>query len=113
MTTCPEFDLFVPHKCPDPRPKSSAPLNFATRFARRCGARPPFGGSDGHRLDRKYVYSRFRPVKTYRGEDPGEGETSSTQFTSCAIMPDDSFILAGTYQVRLNRLLCSFNRLRM
>ena len=35
MTTCPEFDLFVPHKCPDPRPKSSAPLNFATRFALR------------------------------------------------------------------------------
>ena len=96
MTTCPEFDLFIPHKCPDPRPKSSAPLNFATRFARRSSARPPFGGSDGRRLDRKYVYSRFRPVKTYRVD--GEQEQESTQFTSCAIMPDDSFILAGTYQ---------------
>ena len=96
MTTCPEFDLFVPHKCPDPRPKCSAPLNFATRFARRGSARPPFGGSDGRRLDRKYVYSRFRPVKTYRVDDGEAGD--STQFTSCAIMPDDSFILAGTYQ---------------
>lgn len=31
MTTCPEFDLLVPHKCPDPRPKNSAPWNITSR----------------------------------------------------------------------------------
>ena len=31
MVTCPEFDLFAHHKCPDPRPKHSAPWNFASR----------------------------------------------------------------------------------
>ena len=29
MVTCPEFDLFVPHKCPDPR---SATLGCSSSF---------------------------------------------------------------------------------
>ncbi len=104
MTTCPEFDLFVPHKCPDPRPRSSAPMNFATRFTRRSTAaafgRTPFIGGplDGRKLDRKLVYSRFRPVRTFRMGDAETEEQASGHFTSCAIMPDDSFVFAGTYQ---------------
>lgn len=67
MATCPEFDLFYPHKCPDPRPKNSAPMNFTTRYSRRA-LNPPYGGPDGFKLDRKLIYSKFRPVKTYRYE---------------------------------------------
>ena len=29
MVTCPEFDLFVPHKCPDPR---SVTLSWSSTF---------------------------------------------------------------------------------
>ncbi len=94
MTTCPEFDLFVPHKCPDPRPKHSAPWNFTARYARRPFF-PPFGGPDGRKLDRKLIYSRFRPVRSVRMEQAEDNGTSC--FTSCAIMPDSSYLLAGTY----------------
>ena len=34
MVTCPEFDLLAHHKCPDPRPKQSAPWNFTSRYAK-------------------------------------------------------------------------------
>ena len=29
---------------------------------------PPYGGPDGRKLSRKLLYSKFRPVKTYRLE---------------------------------------------
>ena len=62
MTTCPEFDLFLPHKCPDQRSRRAAPLNFTARHSRKS-IFPPFGGPDGSKLDRKLLYSRFRPIK--------------------------------------------------
>ena len=65
MSTCAEFDLFLPHKCPDPRSRRDAPLNFTTRHSRRS-LYPPFGGPDGQKLNRKLIYSRFRPVKSFR-----------------------------------------------
>ncbi len=92
MVTCPEFDLFLPHKCPDPRPKHSAPWNITSRMTRRSVS-APFGGPDGRKLDRHLLYSRFRPIRSIRLEQ-GSG---SGNFTSCAMMPDDSYVLAGTY----------------
>lgn len=68
MVTCPEFDLLAHHKCPDPRPKQSAPWNFTTRVMQRQ-IFSPFGGPEGRNLDRKLLYSRFRPVKTFRCAD--------------------------------------------
>ena len=65
MVTCPEFDLFAHHKCPDPRPKHSAAWNLTSRMMQRQ-LFPPYGGFEGARLDRKFLYSRFRPVRTYR-----------------------------------------------
>ena len=57
---------------------------------------PPFGGSEGRKLDRQLLYSRFRPIRTYRCAD--EQETIENTFYSCAVMPpDDTYILAGTY----------------
>ena len=96
MTTCPEFDLFVPHKCPEPRPRNSAPWNFATRFSRRS-LRPPFGGPDGIKLDRKLLFSRFAPTRTLRiAQNEDDAYETLTTFSSCAFMPDDSYLLAGT-----------------
>ena len=61
--------MYRPHKCPDPKAKNSAPTNFAMRVARRSIA---LTGNDRARLDRKLVYSRFCPVRTFRlSEDDG------------------------------------------
>lgn len=63
------FFKYRPHKCPDPKAKNSAPTNFAMRVARRSLA---LAGHDASRLDRKLVYSRFCPVRTFRlSEDDG------------------------------------------
>lgn len=60
---------YRPHKCPDPKAKNSAPTNFAMRVARRSLS---LAGHDASRLDRKLVYSRFCPVRTFRlSEDDG------------------------------------------
>ena len=95
MSTCPEFDLFLPHKCPDPRPRNSASNNFTMRYNQRQ-LFPPYGGAGGRRLDLKFMYGRFRPVKSYRISAETESRPENI-FTSCAIMPDDQFLLAGTY----------------
>lgn len=86
MVTCPQFDLLEPHKCPDAKSKSAAPLNFAVRAQKRA-IHPPYGGIDGARMDRKLIYSRFRPVRTYRSD----GET----FTCCAFSPCEQFLMIG------------------
>ena len=36
MTTCPEFDLLLPQKCPDQRLRRAAPLNFTAGTPRRA-----------------------------------------------------------------------------
>jgi len=93
MTTCPEFDLLLPHKCPGQRSRRAAPLNFTSRYLKQS-LFPPFGGPDGAKLDRKLIYSRFRPVKSFRaaGDDREENV-----FTSCAFSGDGQFLFAGTY----------------
>lgn len=93
MSICPEFDLFLPHKCPDQRAKRAAPLNMTARVSSR-GFGMSHRGYDGARLDRKLLYSRFRPVKTFRavGDD-----RESNVFTSCAFSGDGQCLYAGTY----------------
>lgn len=86
MVTCPQFDLFQPHKCPDAKSKNTAPANFALRVQKRA-IHPRFGGLDGARMDRKLVYSRFRPVRTFRND--------SETFTCCAFSPCEQFLMIG------------------
>ncbi len=84
--TCPQFDLFTPHKCPDAKSKSAAPTNFAVRVSKRI-LYPPYGGIEGARMDRKLIYSRFRPVRTYRND--------TETFTCCAFSPCEQFLMIG------------------
>jgi len=93
MTTCPEFDLLLPHKCPDQRSKRAAPLNFTSRYSKKS-LFPPYGGPDGLKLDRKLIYSRFRPVKSFRA---GGEDREDNVFTSCAFSGDQKYLYAGTY----------------
>ncbi|XP_011314239.1 protein mahjong isoform X1 [Fopius arisanus] len=85
MVTCPQFNLFEPHKCPDPRAKNSAATNMTMRVARRQL------GIDDRRLDRRHIYSRFCPVKSFRPADV-EGT-----FTCCTFTPCQQYLMLGTY----------------
>lgn len=88
MSTCPQFDLFVPHKCPDPRPNkvSGHSANFAGRFFRRQG------GTSSRRLDRRLVHSNFCVARTLRS--PLETDCF---FTACDFTPCASSLVVGSY----------------
>lgn len=83
MVVCPQFNLFVPHKCPDPKPNKSAPCNFTLRYCR---------GINSRRLDQRLIHSRFCPVKTLKSNDEDDGG----YFTCCEFF-GDKFVIAGTY----------------
>ncbi|XP_059622089.1 protein mahjong isoform X2 [Phlebotomus argentipes] len=87
MSTCPQFDLFVPHKCPDPRPNkiSGMCLNFADRFFRR------HAGFNSKRLDRRLVHSNFCTTRTLRPQEP------DAFFSSCDFSPCSSNIIVGCF----------------
>lgn len=85
MATCPQFNLFVPHKCPDPKPKIQAANNFAMRSARRQI------GYQSKALDRKLIHSRFCPLHTIRlPNDDGF-------YTCVKFLPGDQHIIVGSY----------------
>lgn len=65
VSTCPPFDLLTPHRCEEPVVKNLAPVNSTQRLARRQ-MYWPWGGRQGAKLTRKYIYSRFKPVRTFR-----------------------------------------------
>ncbi|MCO5586882.1 hypothetical protein L7F22_040827 [Adiantum nelumboides] len=67
ITTLPPLSLFHPHICPEPSRLCYAPLNTAKRFFARETV-PCFGGVQGRRRDRHFVYSRFRPLRPCRDE---------------------------------------------
>ncbi|XP_055838822.1 protein mahjong isoform X1 [Episyrphus balteatus] len=89
MTTCPQFDLFTPHKCPDPQPnKAFGPnLNLTSRWFRSQA------GFNTTRLDRRYVHSNFNSWRTIRANDYND-----IQFTCCNILPTNNLIIVGTQQ---------------
>lgn len=87
MSTCPQFDLVLPHKCPDPRPTRVSGLsqNFAARFIRQQA------GFNTRRLDRRLVHSHFCVARTIRPEDP------DYHFNCCDIAPCATSVALGAY----------------
>lgn len=90
VVTCPPFSLFEPHVCPEPKRKNTAPCNVAARMLQKQ-VKPPFGGVEGSRYDRKFVYSRFRPLRVYRD---AEGDNC---FSCCAFSACEQWLMLGTY----------------
>lgn len=84
MSTCPQFDLFVPHKCPDPRPNkvSGMSTNFAARFIYRQA------GFSSHKLDRRLVHTNFTANKVIRSD-------SDSQFLTVDFTPDGTQLIVG------------------
>ncbi|KAJ8975910.1 hypothetical protein NQ317_007753 [Molorchus minor] len=85
MATCPQFNLFVPHKCPDPKPRITTANNFVIRCARRAI------GYQSKTMDRRFVHSRFCPVQTVRSS------TDEGFFTCAKFMPGDHNVVVGDY----------------
>lgn len=87
MSTCPQFDLVLPHKCPDPRPTKASGLshNFAARYFRQQA------GFNASRLDRRLIHSQFCVARTIRPEDP------DYFFTCCDIAPCATSVAVGSY----------------
>lgn len=87
MSTCPQFDLILPHKCPDPRPNkvSGMSMNFTARYFRQQG------GFNARRLDRRLIHSNFCVARTIRPEDP------DFIFTSCDIAPCATSVVVGSF----------------
>ncbi|KAG5893684.1 hypothetical protein JTB14_021980 [Gonioctena quinquepunctata] len=85
MATCPQFNLFMPHKCPDPKPRITTANNYVLRCARRQT------GYQSKTMDRRFVHSRFCPVQTIRLQND-EGF-----FTCAKFMPGDKTLVVGDY----------------
>ncbi|XP_021339728.1 DDB1- and CUL4-associated factor 1-like, partial [Mizuhopecten yessoensis] len=90
VATCPQMSLFQPHRCPEPRGKRSAPANFTSRFF-NSQIQPRYGGLEGASANHKFIYSRFRPFKTFKDGDDNFG------FTCCAFAPTQQHLILGTY----------------
>ncbi|KAL9177209.1 hypothetical protein ABFS82_01G044400 [Erythranthe guttata] len=87
ITTLPPLSLLQPHVCPEPRRSLDAPSNVTSRLSTR-EFKTMHGGIHGHRKDRQFVYSRFRPWRTCRDDN-------STLLTCIAFLGDPSRIAAG------------------
>ncbi|XP_030375662.1 protein mahjong isoform X2 [Scaptodrosophila lebanonensis] len=89
VTTCPQFDLYEPHKCPDPRPSRlhSFNYNLASRHFRTQAGFPTAS------YDRRHVHTHFAPWRTIRSAD-----FEDMGFTCCDIVPNSKFVIVGTHQ---------------
>ncbi|KAL7738429.1 hypothetical protein ACLKA6_006742 [Drosophila palustris] len=87
VTTCPQFDLYEPHKCPDPRPSRllSSNYNLTSRHFRTQA------GFNTSHFDRRHVHTHFAPWRTIRSADYDELE-----FTCCDVV--GNYLIVGTHQ---------------
>eukprot|EP01135_Chromosphaera_perkinsii_P008746 Nk52_evm79s1444 gene=Nk52_evmTU79s1444 len=86
VSTLPPFSLDGKHKCPEPKYFQKAPTNMASRVMRHQ-ITPRFGGMSGRKLTRKLVYSRFRPLRSFRDD---------MSVMTCSAFVEDS-LLVGTH----------------
>lgn len=85
----PPFSLLRPHKCPEPKYRYDAPCNITARLKRR-EVFPRHGGFYGSRSNRRFVYSRFKPLRAIRDNE------DNSLFTCASFAPDGKTILLGT-----------------
>eukprot|EP00252_Welwitschia_mirabilis_P017926 TRINITY_DN399_c0_g1_i4.p1 TRINITY_DN399_c0_g1~~TRINITY_DN399_c0_g1_i4.p1 ORF type:complete len:1932 (+),score=442.82 TRINITY_DN399_c0_g1_i4:211-6006(+) len=88
ITTLPPLSLLHPHVCPEPSRALEAPINTAGRLMARQ-FRTNYGRMHGHRRDRQFVFSRFRPWRTCRDD--------AALLTSVAFLGNSSRIATGSH----------------
>lgn len=89
ITTLPPISLLHPHVCPEPKRSLDAPSNVTARLGTR-EFKFMYGGVHGNRKDRQFVFSRFRPWRTYR-DDAG------ALLTCITFVGDSSHIAVGSH----------------
>lgn len=89
ITTLPPISLMHPHVCPEPKRSLNAPSNVTARLGTR-EFKFTYGGVHGNRKDRQFVFSRFRPWRTYR-DDAG------ALLTCITFVGDSSHIAVGSH----------------
>ncbi|PNX85320.1 ddb1- and cul4-associated factor-like protein, partial [Trifolium pratense] len=89
ITTLPPISLLHPHVCPEPKRSLDAPSNVTARLGTR-EFKFSYGGVHGNRKDRQFVFSRFRPWRTYR-DDAG------ALLTCITFVGDSSHIAVGSH----------------
>ncbi|MEW5311078.1 MAG: hypothetical protein WDW38_002821 [Sanguina aurantia] len=67
VTTVPTLSLAFPHVLPVASRAMEAPVNAAARGMRK-EVTSQYGGRGGARADRQLIYSRFRPLRTFRDD---------------------------------------------
>ncbi|ESN96091.1 hypothetical protein HELRODRAFT_67592 [Helobdella robusta] len=87
VIACPPFSLLNPHKCPEPKFRTVAPSNITSRLFRRQ-VFPRYGGLEGGKLDRKFIYSRFRPLRSFR-------DAEENVFSCCSFSADEEYVVLG------------------
>ncbi|XP_068171013.1 DDB1- and CUL4-associated factor 1-like isoform X1 [Antennarius striatus] len=96
VTTCPPFSLYAPHRCPEPKRHRQASPNFSARLGSRA-LPSKYGGVDQASLDRRLIFSRFRPVSVFL-EAGGE-----SGFTCGAFSGYERHLVLGTCTGHLKR----------
>ncbi|OQR72482.1 protein VPRBP-like, partial [Tropilaelaps mercedesae] len=89
VATCPPFQLLAKHRCEEPVLKMRAPFNVTQRLSRRQ-TDWPWGGCYGARLTRKFIYSKFKPVRTFREPE------MPANFTCCSFSACNEMLFVGT-----------------
>ncbi|KAH9322089.1 hypothetical protein KI387_016728 [Taxus chinensis] len=92
ITTLPPLSLLHPHVCPEPSRALDAPFNTAGRLSTR-EFRTQYGGMHGHKRDRQFVFSRFRPWRTSRDD--------AALLTSITFLGSSSRIATGSHMGEL------------
>ncbi|KAG8191779.1 hypothetical protein JTE90_026814 [Oedothorax gibbosus] len=93
MLACPPFDLYAPHKCPEAKNKTNAPVNCVLRIHKKMYSNVGYGASS---LDRKFIYSKYRLVRTFRDEEEGRFDFSCCSFLKFGDSRNQPRIIIGT-----------------
>ncbi|XP_029345725.1 DDB1- and CUL4-associated factor 1-like [Acyrthosiphon pisum] len=93
MVTCPQFNLFLPHKCPGPNPRSSMLKNFAMRFSKNIHSR---------KLNQRLIHSRFCPTRCFTLDD------EYSNLTCCEFLSHNRIAIGTAYgKIRVFNLFTS------
>ncbi|CAH0756803.1 unnamed protein product [Diatraea saccharalis] len=91
VVTCPQFNLFEPHKCPDPRNSWSVPgCGSVSSVCARVARRELGYGCGYKRAQARLAHSHFAPVRTLRPQD------DDAYFTHTIFHPTQHQLLAAT-----------------
>lgn len=89
IAVLPPVPLSLPYALPQPLRAADAAANVTARMAQREAAGMAHGGRGGARANRQLIYSRYRPLRTFR--------TDSAIHTCAAFLANSKLLAAGAH----------------